>query len=93
MIPNILLCPLHLAFGQPQEWEKIIRLDYLIQSIWILGETGKPEFTSLPIHRIKKGTAIPINKNLAFILEYEEQDSEVRFILITGLILKNYIYS
>lgn len=30
----------------------------------------------------KKGTAIPINKNLPFILEHEEKDAEGRFILI-----------
>lgn len=39
----------------------------------------------------KKGTAILINKNLPFILEHEEKDSEGRFILITGSILEQHI--
>lgn len=39
----------------------------------------------------KRGTAILINKKLPFILEHEEKDPEGRFILITGLILKQHI--
>uniref|UniRef100_A0A3Q3H395 Reverse transcriptase domain-containing protein n=2 Tax=Kryptolebias marmoratus TaxID=37003 RepID=A0A3Q3H395_KRYMA len=39
----------------------------------------------------KKGTAILIHKNLPFILEHEEKDSEGRFILITGSIHGQHI--
>ena len=39
----------------------------------------------------KKCTAILINKNLPFILEHEEKDSEGRFILIKGSILEQHI--